>query len=169
MIAYHQSLISIIFFLLHPYSISISLSWNVVEYWWSWSSSFHPNKLRNVKPPQQHLNPAHWNLQTTKSGIGIWINQYQEYCQESGIFSRSSPTSPWILPQDFMKMTDSDEKFCLKWNDFRNTVSQSFGALRQEKDFFDVTLVSANYLLIPASYNQVLHIFGILKPYAIDW
>ena len=25
------------------------------------------------------------------------------------------------------------------------------------------------YLLIPASYKQVLHIFGILKPYAIDW
>ena len=25
------------------------------------------------------------------------------------------------------------------------------------------------YLLIPASYKQMLHIFGILKPYAIDW
>ena len=34
------------------------------------------------------------------------------------------------------------EKFCLKWNDFQTTVSQSFGKLRQEKDFFDVTLVS---------------------------
>ena len=34
------------------------------------------------------------------------------------------------------------EKFCLKWNDFQTTVSQSFGMLRKEEDFFDVTLVS---------------------------
>ena len=34
------------------------------------------------------------------------------------------------------------EKFCLKWNDFQNNVSQSFGVLRSEKEFFDVTLVS---------------------------
>ena len=34
------------------------------------------------------------------------------------------------------------EKFCLKWNDFQSTVSTSFKTLRQEEDFFDVTLVS---------------------------
>ena len=34
------------------------------------------------------------------------------------------------------------EKFCLKWNDFQSTVSSSFKTLRQEEDFFDVTLVS---------------------------
>ena len=34
------------------------------------------------------------------------------------------------------------EKFCLKWNDFQNNVSQSFGVLRSEKEFFDVTLIS---------------------------
>ena len=34
------------------------------------------------------------------------------------------------------------EKFNLKWNDFQSTVSQSFGLLRQEEDFFDVTLMS---------------------------
>ena len=34
------------------------------------------------------------------------------------------------------------EKFCLKWNDFQSTVSKSFGVLRKEADFFDVTLVS---------------------------
>ena len=34
------------------------------------------------------------------------------------------------------------EKFCLKWNDFQSTVSRSFGLLRKEEDFFDVTLVS---------------------------
>ena len=34
------------------------------------------------------------------------------------------------------------EKFSLKWNDFQSTVSSSFKTLRQEEDFFDVTLVS---------------------------
>ena len=34
------------------------------------------------------------------------------------------------------------EKFSLKWNDFKSTVTKSFGILREEKDFFDVTLVS---------------------------
>ena len=34
------------------------------------------------------------------------------------------------------------EKFSLKWNDFQITVSNSFRLLKQEKDFFDVTLVT---------------------------
>merc|ERR1712189_26276 len=34
------------------------------------------------------------------------------------------------------------EKFDLKWNDFQTTISQYFKQLRDEKDFFDVTLVS---------------------------
>ena len=42
------------------------------------------------------------------------------------------------------------EKFCLKWNDFQSTVSQSFGILRKEKDFYDVTLVSDDEIQIPA-------------------
>ena len=42
------------------------------------------------------------------------------------------------------------EKFSLKWNDFESTVSNSFGLLRQEKDFFDVTLVSDDERQIPA-------------------
>jgi len=32
------------------------------------------------------------------------------------------------------------EKFCLRWNDFENNVSTAFRELRDEKDFFDVTL-----------------------------
>ena len=32
--------------------------------------------------------------------------------------------------------------FFLKWNDFQSTVSQSFNTLRQEEEFYDVTLVS---------------------------
>ena len=34
----------------------------------------------------------------------------------------------------------SSEKFCLKWNDFEGNVSNAFRELREEKDFFDVTL-----------------------------
>ena len=42
------------------------------------------------------------------------------------------------------------EKFCLKWNDFQTTVSQSFGLLRKEEHFFDVTLVSDDEIQISA-------------------
>ena len=38
----------------------------------------------------------------------------------------------------------ANEKFCLKWNDFEHNVSSSFNDLREEKDFFDVTLVCDN-------------------------
>ena len=32
------------------------------------------------------------------------------------------------------------EKFCLKWNEFESNVSTAFRELRDDKDFFDVTL-----------------------------
>ncbi|XP_023339281.1 protein tramtrack, beta isoform isoform X8 [Eurytemora carolleeae] len=32
------------------------------------------------------------------------------------------------------------EKFCLKWNDFESNISLAFREIRDEKDFFDVTL-----------------------------
>jgi len=34
----------------------------------------------------------------------------------------------------------SAEKFCLRWNDFETNISVAFKELREEKDFFDVTL-----------------------------
>ena len=34
----------------------------------------------------------------------------------------------------------SQEKFCLKWNDFESNISSAFRELREDKDFFDVTL-----------------------------
>ena len=37
------------------------------------------------------------------------------------------------------------EKFDLKWNDFQMTISQYFKLLRDEKDFFDVTLVTDDH------------------------
>jgi hypothetical protein len=33
------------------------------------------------------------------------------------------------------------EKFCLRWNDFETSISRAFKELREDKDFFDVTLV----------------------------
>ena len=32
------------------------------------------------------------------------------------------------------------EKFCLKWNDFERNISHAFKDLRDDRDFFDVTL-----------------------------
>ena len=34
----------------------------------------------------------------------------------------------------------SSEKFCLRWNDFESNISVAFRELREEQDFFDVTL-----------------------------
>jgi len=34
----------------------------------------------------------------------------------------------------------NSEKFCLRWNDFESNISVAFRELREEKDFFDVTL-----------------------------
>jgi len=34
----------------------------------------------------------------------------------------------------------SSEKFCLRWNDFESNISCAFRELREDKDFFDVTL-----------------------------
>ena len=35
---------------------------------------------------------------------------------------------------------DANDKFCLKWNDFQENIKTSFGDLREDKDFADVTL-----------------------------
>jgi len=34
----------------------------------------------------------------------------------------------------------TSEKFCLKWNDFESSISHAFREIRDDKDFFDVTL-----------------------------
>ena len=42
------------------------------------------------------------------------------------------------------------EQFCLKWNDFQSTISQSFKELQAEKDFVNVTLVSDDEVQLQA-------------------
>lgn len=41
-------------------------------------------------------------------------------------------------------MSESVENFCLRWNDFGSNISQSFHELRQDSDFFDVTLATSD-------------------------
>ena len=36
-----------------------------------------------------------------------------------------------------------DEKLCLRWNDFERNISESFRELKNDKDFFDITLACA--------------------------
>ena len=40
-----------------------------------------------------------------------------------------------------IRNTMDGEKFCLRWNDFENNISLAFRELRENKDFFDVTIV----------------------------
>ena len=42
----------------------------------------------------------------------------------------------------------SSEGFCLKYDDFQLSTSQAFQSLRHEKDFFDVTLVSEDQVML---------------------
>ena len=41
---------------------------------------------------------------------------------------------------DKNKEDKMSEKFCLRWNDFETSISSAFKEIREEKDFFDVTL-----------------------------
>ena len=41
-------------------------------------------------------------------------------------------------------MTSFSEKFCLKWNDFQQSIASSYHDLRKDPDFSDVTLVCDN-------------------------
>ena len=63
------------------------------------------------------------------------------------------------------------EKFSLKWNDFQSNVSRTFGQLRSEEEFFDVSLVSddqkimsAHKLVLSASDSHQAHCNEALCP-----
>ena len=44
-----------------------------------------------------------------------------------------------LFPGKYIKKMGS-EKFCLRWNDFESNISSAFRELRDDKDFFDITL-----------------------------
>merc|ERR1712013_604341 len=56
----------------------------------------------------------------------------------SWLSSASTPIQLHLLQNFETKM--ANEQFCLKWNDFETNVSTAFRELREDKDFFDVTL-----------------------------
>ena len=65
----------------------------------------------------------------------------------------------------YQRLKMSSEKFCLKWNDFESNISGAFRELRDERDFFDVTLacdenqIKAHKVIISACspfFRQVL-------------
>ena len=61
----------------------------------------------------------------------------------------------------------NSEKFCLKWNDFQQNISTTFGNMRENSDFADVTLacedgrqVEAHKVILAASspfFQKLLH------------
>ena len=53
------------------------------------------------------------------------------------------------------------EKFCLQWNDFQSSVSQSFRKLRIESHFNDVILVSEDDVQMTAHANPLLYLGGV--------
>ena len=66
----------------------------------------------------------------------------------------------------FINMGATEEKFCLKWNDFSSNASKSFGLLRNEEYLHDVTLicddnsqVSAHKLVLSACSEYFKTIF----------
>merc|ERR1712086_1087793 len=42
--------------------------------------------------------------------------------------------------QDIPSIMNNSENFCLKWNDFETNIRDSFRELREEQDYFDVTI-----------------------------
>ena len=58
------------------------------------------------------------------------------------------------------------EKFCLRWNDFETNISSAFRDLREDKDFFDVTIacddeqIQAHKVILSACspfFHKILH------------
>jgi len=47
----------------------------------------------------------------------------------------------------------ASEKFCLRWNDFESNISVAFRELREEKDFFDVTLACDDQALTGSDFS----------------
>jgi len=45
-----------------------------------------------------------------------------------------------LKPSENMLTNMSSENFCLTWSEFESNISLTFRELREEKDFFDVTL-----------------------------
>jgi len=63
-------------------------------------------------------------------------SQFQLLCWKIFVFTDLNFVR--LSNNDRLRM--SSEKFCLRWNDFESNISVAFRELRDDKDFFDVTL-----------------------------
>ena len=56
----------------------------------------------------------------------------------------------------------ANEKFCLRWNDFESNIGVAFRELREDQEFFDVTLacdedqIQAHKVILSMSHCQML-------------
>ena len=53
----------------------------------------------------------------------------------------------------------ASETFCLRWNEFENNLCQGLKELRDDQDFFDVTLVMM-------SKSKLTKLFSVLVPHS---
>ena len=67
------------------------------------------------------------------------------------------------------KMGNFDERLCLQWNNFRKNISSTFGDLREDKEFTDVTMacqdgqqVKAHKVVLIASSPFFLNILRFI-------
>ena len=60
--------------------------------------------------------------------------------------SQNKPTTAlFLFPNSVKHSVDNEKVYSLKWNDFTSNVKDSFQNLRNEEDFFDITLVGDDY------------------------
>ena len=94
---------------------------------------------------------------TVISTMEMWITRNEKYIEKIFInqflwvLTRKCFRDP-LNRKDYLKM--SSEEFSLKWTDFESNISGAFRELREEKDFFDITLVCDNDQI---QAHKVLH------------
>ena len=64
---------------------------------------------------------------------------------------------------------DPEEMFCLKWNDYQENVVATLSELRQEEDFFDVTLAVdgdqvRHFVVLPSTRGRFLALAHTVLP-----
>merc|ERR1711936_469068 len=74
-------------------------------------------------------------------------------------------TSGQYLNLTISEKMGTTEKFCLRWNDFERNISGALKEIRDDKDFFDVTLacdddqIQAHKLILSACSPFFRHVF----------
>lgn len=70
------------------------------------------------------------------------------------------------------RMTDSQQQFCLRWNNFQANITSQFEALRDDEDFVDVTFacdgrrLQAHKVVLSACSPYFKELFKVRKPFS---